>query len=257
MKRETKVGLTIVVLVSLLVFGYLWVKEYRIRVRKHEYYISFPEVGWVKKGDLVTILGVPKGRVEKVVLYPDSVVVKVSLDEIYLTEGSHAYIESQGLIGQMRISIILGKGDTLKEGSLIRGVKRKDLGELISSVGDLVDSLLTVVDRVNSLSITVENFTNSLNNNLVVFRRELTDFKDFLKDLLASQGENLDTSFVILNKTLTDLDSLVATLQSSDLIKRISSDTLYNDIDSLILEMRSLIKDIKENPSRYFKVSVF
>jgi len=103
----------------------------------------------------------------------------------------------------------------------------------------------------------VENFTNSLNNNLVVFRRELTDFKDFLKDLLASQGENLDTSFVILNKTLTDLDSLVATLQSSDLIKRISSDTLYNDIDSLILEMRSLIKDIKENPSRYFKVSVF
>lgn len=257
MKRETKVGLTIVFLVSLLVFGYLWVKEYRIRTKKHEYYISFPEVGWVKKGDLVTILGVPKGRVEKVILYPDSVVVKVSLDEIYLTEGSHAFIESQGLIGQMRISIKLGKGDTLKEGSLIRGIKRKDLGELISSVGDLVDSLLTVVDRVNSLSESIENFTNSLNGNLVTFRKELIDFKDFLKEWLANQGENLDTSFVALNKTLTALDSLASTLQSSDLIKRISSDSLYNDIDSLVLEMRSLIKDIRENPSRYFKVSVF
>ena len=62
-----------------------------------------------------------------------------------------------------------------------------------------------------------------------------------------------------MTATLDRLDKLVASIDRGDgtLGRLIHQETLAQETEALLIEMRTLIKDVKENPKKYFKVSVF
>ncbi len=259
MDKETKVGFTIISLILLLIFGYLWLTNFKIRQRRHYYFIKFKEVGWIKKGDPVTILGVPNGKVEDVKLYPDSVMVKVSVNDIRLTEGTKAFIESQGIIGQMRISIKLGKGKVLKDKSTIPGIKRKDLADIIAFLGDASDSMMKIIHNLNVATKKMDTALSSMKQDLQRFLNKTGEDLDSLVALFSYEKINLDTTHLVFNKLLSDYDSVAILLKLSkgSLIKFIQEDSLYRHIDSTTKELIKLIRDIQEHPEKYIKISVF
>ncbi len=259
MDKETKVGFTVIILIFILVFGYLWLTNFKIRQRRHYYFIKFKEVGWVKKGDPVTILGVPNGKVEDVKLYPDSVVVKISINDLRLTHGTMAYIESQGIIGQMRIAIKLGKGTPLKDGSMIQGIKRKDLADLIAFLGDASDSIMDIIHNLNMATRKMDTSLSSMKIDINRFLIRTDSHFDSLVTLLSSEKVNLDTTHILFNRLLSDYDTVAILLKLSkgSLIKFIQEDTLYRHIDSSAQALLNLIDDMKKHPEKYLKISVF
>ncbi len=259
MDRETKVGLTVIALLSILIFGYLWLTNFKIRQRRHYYFIKFKEVGWVKKGDPVTILGVPNGKVEDVKLYPDSVIVKISVNGMKLTEGSIAYIESQGIIGQMRISLKLGKGKPLKEKSVIPGIKRKDLADIIAFLGDASDSIMDIIHNLNVATKKMDTALSAMRIDVSNFLKRTDAHFDTLVALLSAEKVNLDSTHTMFNKLLADYDTVAILLKLSkgSLIKFIQEDSLYRHMDSTAKAINSLIEDIKKNPDKYLKISIF
>ncbi len=259
MDRETKVGLTVIILLGILIFGYLWLTNFKIRQHRHYYFVKFNEVGWVKKGDPVTIMGVPKGKVEDVKLYPDSVMVKISINDMRLTEGSIAYIESQGIIGQMRISLKLGKGKPLKEKSVIQGIKRGDLADIISFLGDVSDSIMCIIHNLNIATVKMDTTLSAMRVDVNRFLVRTDARLDTLVTLLSNEKVNLDSTHVLLNKLLADYDTIAIILKlgQGSLIKFIQEDTLYRRIDSTTRILNDLLEDIKKHPDKYLKISVF
>lgn len=62
-----------------------------------------------------------------------------------------------------------------------------------------------------------------------------------------------------MTATLDRLDKLVTSIDRGDgtLGRLIHRETLAQQTEALLIEMRTLIKDVQENPKKYFKVSVF
>ena len=94
-----------------------------------------------------------------------------------------------------------------------------------------------------------------------------------LDSIALSQRTNLDTSMASIRIVAENLhqasENLKSTTQSLDIVlnkiqkgqgtlgKLVHEEKLYNNIDSLAWNLNLLVKDLRENPGRYVKVSVF
>ncbi|HTX19515.1 MAG TPA: MlaD family protein [Bacteroidota bacterium] len=109
--------------------------------------------------------------------------------------------------------------------------------------------------------------------NFGVFSSNLSRFALNLDTIALSQRTNLDTSMASIRVVAENLhqasENLKSTTQSLDVVlnkiqkgqgtlgKLVHEEKLYDDIDSLAWNLNLLVKDLRENPGRYVKVSVF
>jgi len=109
--------------------------------------------------------------------------------------------------------------------------------------------------------------------NFGAFSSNLSRFALNLDTIALSQRTNLDTSMASIRDVAENLhqasENLKSTTQSLDIVlnkvqkgqgtlgKLVHEEKLYDDIDSLAWNLNLLVKDLRENPGRYVKVSVF
>ncbi len=270
---KIKVGLTVIAGLLILILGYYWLRNFQLRKEYHYYRVKFKKIGWVNKGDLVTVMGVPKGRIEDIQLYGDSVIIVAKLEDVRLREGATATLVSLGIIGQMRLSFTLGSGHPLPDYTTIEGKTQKDMGEVISEMGYLLassDSLITYgIKLMNQTSealkvasqkvITSSEKVDSLVVTLTLLMKDLRltirDLSPQIKRTIAGA----DTTSKKLDKLVSDLDSLTLVILSGrgSIGKLVENDSLYREIDSTLKSLRELIEDIKKHPHRYVQIKIF
>jgi len=94
-----------------------------------------------------------------------------------------------------------------------------------------------------------------------------------LDSMAEMQSANIDSTMYSIRKITRNLDRLsadmITTTNSLDVVLRkmkngegtlgklVHDDNLYNNLDSLSWNLNLLVKDLRENPGRYVKVSVF
>ena len=114
-------------------------------------------------------------------------------------------------------------------------------------------------------------------------KRAFSDFADFSNDLAhfartldtmaIQQRGNVDTGLTAfrrmaenmerisskLEQTTESLDFVVANIRNGEgtIGKLVHDERLYNDLDSLSVNLNLLVKDIRENPDRYVNISLF
>lgn len=109
--------------------------------------------------------------------------------------------------------------------------------------------------------------------NFSAFSSNLSRFAVNLDSIALSQRTNLDTSMATIRIVAANLqqasENLRSTTQSLDVVlnkiekghgtlgKLVHEEKLYNDVDSLAANLYLLVKDLRENPGKYVKVSVF
>ncbi len=109
--------------------------------------------------------------------------------------------------------------------------------------------------------------------NFGMFSSNLSRFAVNLDTIALSQRNNLDTSMAAIRVVTYNLqqasENLRSTTQSLDIVlnkiekgqgtlgKLVQEEKLYDDIDSLASNLNLLVKDLRENPAKYVKVSVF
>ena len=109
--------------------------------------------------------------------------------------------------------------------------------------------------------------------NFASFSSNLSRFAINLDSIALSQRTNLDTSMATIRIVTYNLQvasqNLRSTTQSLDVVlgkiekghgtlgKLVHEEKLYNDLDSLASNLNLLVKDLRENPGKYVKVSVF
>ncbi|MDR9418508.1 MlaD family protein [Gracilimonas sp.] len=156
-----------------------------------------------------------------------------------------------------------------------------DISGSIQGVEKLVGSLNETLDDENKENISgiirnLENSTNSLSELIEKRRNDLDqmilDAKNTLGNLNEMSSENKEqlTSFINnLEATSVELETLSQGLNETNLTlnevltkvnngegslgKMVNDPSLYNNIDSLSVNLNELIKNINENPGKYLK----
>lgn len=105
------------------------------------------------------------------------------------------------------------------------------------------------------------------------FSKDLARFARTLDTLAASQRGNLDTGMTSFRRVAVTMDRVSEKLEMTtsslneilgkinrgegSLGKFVHEEKLYNDLDTLAVNLGQLVRDIKANPERYVRVSVF
>ena len=187
--------------------------------------------------------------------------------------------------------------DVVDDGAMLSGEFEQDLigglgesiGPLLEKVSNTLDSLSVTVSGVNM--VLSDRNVESIGRSLAHLEKTIADVRsiasgvqgrsDELNDLidnlasfsgkLGGIAEKVDTTMagvsgVVDSLAAADLDGLVASFKSlldnvndpdGSIGKLMKDDSVYNSVDSLLVDINSLVRKIQENPKKYFKISVF
>jgi len=158
------------------------------------------------------------------------------------------------------LAILAGVDSTFNE------ITRKRIREIVLNLGQTTAQLQKTVDAGGSrIDLTLADYDS--------LARTLTKFANTLDTLASGQKDNIEAGVLDLKSMAANLHRVSARLsrsgESLDTIlyniksgkgtmgKLIQDEKLYNDLDTLAVNMNALVKDIKENPKRYFNMSIF
>ncbi len=276
-ETKTKVGMAIIIAFLVFLLGDMFLRG--VSIRRHRYVLKtkLRNVGGLMQGDRVTVMGMGVGRVGKMSLQGEEVIVPLRIEsDLRLPFDSIVRLRSSSLFGRKEMAIEPGQSsEILKDGDYIAGVYESPLSALTSTVGPVGEDLMDVLARLK-LVLSQETRVN--------IQGSLSDLRDFTQRL-KENGETLDTLLVHLAQTSSGLkgEDIEATLgslreatenlaqvssslkeiagrmeQGSGTLGKLSQDeALYENLKSLSQNLDSLVKDIKQNPKRYLKFSIF
>jgi phospholipid/cholesterol/gamma-HCH transport system substrate-binding protein len=133
---------------------------------------------------------------------------------------------------------------------------RQTMRNLESTTQNLDTLVLLQSGRLSSILYNIDMITRNLNNNSGAINRILGNLAT-LSDTLAHANisgviQNIDETFTNLALVMAKVDKGEGTLGLL-----VNDDKLYNDLQKATLELNKLIEDIRLNPKRYVRVSVF
>ena len=117
----------------------------------------------------------------------------------------------------------------------LMGSQRNNLSKIITNVESISSNLKQNNDKITNI---LSNFSN-------------------LSDSL--EKARIPYTIAQVNKAITDLDSVLLKINKGEgsVGQLINNDKLYKEVEKAARDLNLLLEDIKANPSRYLKVSVF
>jgi phospholipid/cholesterol/gamma-HCH transport system substrate-binding protein len=126
---------------------------------------------------------------------------------------------------------------------------------------ELAGRVSNLVDRSNRLVATLDKSTSSMTGDLGAIA---DDFHALSEELLAGQGTlgqllRDPAPFDNIVSTTARLDTLLGKIDSGEGTagQLVNDQEIYENIKDLTARMNTLIKDLTDNPKRYFKFSIF
>ena len=290
--KEVKIALVAIVAIVVLFIGMQFLKGMSLFSSNDIYYACFQDVSGLSASSPVYANGYRVGVVKSIEYdyqRPDHIIAALDLDpKLQLYRGSKAEIASD-LLGNVKLELRLGEpqAGTLQKGDTIEGAVQAGLmskaAEMIPQVEQMLPKLDSILASINALvadpalSGTIHNaeqLTASLNttarqlNQLTAsLNREMPKMMDKAQGVLSNTEAltsnlsqlNLDATMQRVDATLANVQQLSATLNSNKgTIGLLMNDpNLYDNLNSTMQSVNSLLTDFKEHPRRYINVSVF
>jgi phospholipid/cholesterol/gamma-HCH transport system substrate-binding protein len=292
---ELRVGLVVALAIAILVVGIIWVKGIRFNQTKYRYSVIFPNVGALKVGDPVSVSGVEKGKIKKIQLYKGDVLVTLDLAaDVALKKDAKFTVKNIGLMGERFVDVQTGYSDTLLDLSQpVKGYYDTGIPEVMGRVGEMIDQLSRLVTNLEgvlgtkwsreSMIETIKNLreishdlNTLLDRNKGKFDQTMDDLSYSsaeLKKIIDENKEKLQTTVDGFEQASVKLDNITTTLDTISIsLKKLSykiergegtlgqlvnDTTLYEQIKKTTQHVDDLILDIKKNPKKYLKITVF
>ncbi len=283
-KNAFVIGLSVTIATFIVIASILWLGKSNFLVRGMHLKMIVPDANGLSVGDVVLYRGLNVGTVQDARIKPKGVVIDLKLEKLSrLPVDSRFKIKEVSLLGEKAVEIIPGTSDkTLAFGDTVRGESGGGLSGIMGQGKSLEKKLTAILTNIDSLSgarnrsalnallvelrQTVNNLNRVINGD---FRHMVTNLKDISEqnkkplntvlDSLARNAGALAKAIRSSQKASAKLDLVLKDLRQGKgtLGQLAKNDSLYKHLDRTILRMDSLIKDIKQNPGRYFEVKVF
>ena len=255
-----------------------------------------PDAGGIRRGDPVQMRGVNIGRVASFHITPAGVEVNLEIERQYLIPSdSRMELRSSGLLGGMVANVVPGVADQeVGWGDTLPGAMGAGIFDQIDALQVQADQALVRVQRlldektiqnVHEGGDDLQQLLRRLNEMTAAQRVEFAALTQSLRRTAESlektaSGPEVERSIKRIDMLTGQLNDLVSTLDQSahstasvlaridrgegSLGKRTKDDALYDNAAAAAAslkkaadELSTLAEDIRKQPSRYVKVSVF
>jgi phospholipid/cholesterol/gamma-HCH transport system substrate-binding protein len=246
--------------------------------------IMSKNVDGLAENNFVSAAGKKIGTVSKLnfVMNHDSLYVVADLKlrnefSSLVTKDSRASIRSLGVLGDKYVNIETGTGAPVKEGDYIRLEESGGMAGLTSNATKTLEKLNTLLDQLNGgkgpagrlisdekmgadLQETIANLRKT-SNELNHFSGELSKGKGLLPKLVndKSFADNTEQTIQNLKNAAAQTETLMKSLNSDkgSLGKLNSDPALYNNLNRTMVSLDSLLIDLKKQPNRYVRFTLF
>ncbi len=293
--KELTIGLCVILALLILFFGIDYLKGINVFKAANYYYVSYTNVNGLTISAPVTANGYKVGLVREMEYEydnPGHVKVEISLDKaLRIPKGTKAILVTD-LLGTASISLDLpdtapdyhNVGDKLS-GEIATGMMDNVANDVLPAVTSLVpkiDSLLTSVTalvadpaltgsirRLDNITANLEAMTANLSKATTSMPAVMADAKNIagnldsissdLKVISAELREMpLDSTMQNVYVATLSLRQILDAMQSKDssLGLLLNDPELYNNLNSTVGSLDSLLIDVKKNPKRYISIKL-
>lgn len=286
MSKEFKIGLITIIAGALLYYGFNFLRGSDLFSPSNRFYATYSNVAGLNVSNPIYFNGLPVGRVSGFELVQDKgyIVVSLDIDEgLMISKDASATLANDGLFGGKAIVLDVGTsqesaqpGDTLgsdmDEGMLSQFEPVADnLNTTITKLNDLLDELnkTDIRGTVDTLKYSIGTITNKVNRLGVEKVIASTDSllmsvknrSDQLQGVLASSQSLIDSLNEVplaqtlekVNESLDHVNQLLLAVQSEEgtVGKLLSNDSIYNNLNKLLVDMDELIIHFNNYPKDF------
>ena len=291
-RQTVKIGFFTLLAIVILYLGITYLKGLSISARSKTYYVSMTDVTGINVATRVFVNGYKVGSVRKMDYdYRNNgeTILTLTLDpDIKLPQGTQVQV-AQTLLSGALVNLVLPEVETgayLNAKDTIPMSMRPSAKSLEQLQSEFVPRLSTTLSRMDSVLLQanailsnpnieptladVRQSAQHINASSAQLQQSLRSLPTIMGRIdhtsanvesFASRLDSLQLQETIANleSTSRELKSFTQRLNQSDgtVGRLLNEDGLYNRIDSVTTSLDALIRDIKANPKKYVKLSLF
>ncbi len=287
------VGIVVFLSVCAFFYGIRFLQDESFQKSNFTFNVVFNDLMGLDISDDVRMLGKRIGRVTGTKIIGEKIAVELTIDNTFAFKipiDSKIEITQTDIMGSKFISIYPGKDNDkfILDNETIAG-KNAEVASLTKDIGDVANRLnqtfgneqkeqiVSTISNIESATKQLEEFI-SLNKDIISnddkqslsnIISNIDDISENLNSLLDGEKSKLSNSIDNFNsfmekmpsisneidQILVDVNSVVENLNSGEgsLSKLLNNDELYDNINGLVLDARSLLDDVKNNPTKYLR----
>ena len=294
MRKEIKTGVFAVIVLAVALFMIEFLKGKDIFSRNNTYYIIYPSVEGLSVSTGVTVGGYAAGIISDIEYNRQTMNYTVSASisrEFDIPKDSYIEVYSSDILGTRKLRVRMGSSSVMaSSGDTLRGCVEADmlsaitgsLDSLMRSIGTTVESVNLILDEENRAEVRqllkrLNSTAGNLDRISAMLQSKSPDIETLLSNL-SSISATLDSAATAINGTAANAEAITASLKEADLTgmtdsirslagrlqdpdgsigKLMSSDSLYNALTALSNDLDSLVNNIRKDPKKYIKISIF
>jgi phospholipid/cholesterol/gamma-HCH transport system substrate-binding protein len=284
---EIVTGLLVLVAAGLAVAGYYWLTR-----RGYPLVVRLRDAGGLQRGDRLRLAGVEVGRVRGVHLFSGAVLADVQVDsDLRLAKDSRADLRPAGAFGGRYLELTAGRsGEPLQPGDTLAAASVPSLAETFTVLGDRATEVLArasdvlAPSRVATLDQGLRSLTRTLDNAAAVSASMRSTALEVHRGLgdgrleqttagLATSSRNLADASADLRSAAGTLTSILGKIDRGEgsLGRAVNDPTLYDalrgatvrfdsvtrDAQVVVQDAGLLVRDVRSNPHRYVRITLF
>ena len=290
-RQTVKIGFFTLLAIVILYLGITYLKGLSISARSKTYYVAMNDVTGINVATRVFVNGYKVGSVRKMDYDRNNgeTILTLTLDpDIKLPQGTQVQV-AQTLLSGALVNLVLPEVETgayLNAKDTIPMSMRPSAKSLEQLQSEFVPRLSTTLSRMDSVLLQanailsnpnieptladVRQSAQHINASSAQLQQSLRSLPTIMGRIdhtsanvesFASRLDSLQLQETIANleSTSRELKSFTQRLNQSDgtVGRLLNEDGLYNRIDSVTTSLDALIRDIKANPKKYVKLSLF
>ena len=291
-RQTVKIGFFTLLAIGILYLGITYLKGLSISARSKTYYVAMNDVTGINVATRVFVNGYKVGSVRKMEYdYRNNgeTILTLTLDpDIKLPQGTQVQV-AQTLFSGALVNLILPEVETgayLNAKDTIPMSMRASAKSLEQLQAEFVPRISATLSRMDSVLLQanailsnpnieptladVRQSAQHINASSAQLQRSLSSLPTIMGRIdhtsanvesFASRLDSLQLQETVANleSTSRELKSFTQRLNQSDgtVGRLLNEDGLYNRIDSVTTSLDALIRDIKANPKKYVKLSLF
>ena len=286
--KEIKIALTVILCLIIIFAGIQFLKGINVMKPANHYTITFANVDELMVSSPVTVNGYKVGVVHDMQYdhTNNKVLVMINIDKDMRIPRDSKITLSKGLMGGATVVIDINPyvSEYYTRGEVIEGINGADMmGELAGMMPELstivakVDSilsgvnvvvsdpaLLAAVQRLDGITANLQSSSKELNNvmhndlpGIVKNVNTITNNIDTLTRTLNALP--IETTIGSINELVANLKAATSQLNETDNTAGLllNDSQLYEQLNTAVTSLDSLLNDIRTNPKRYINIKVF
>lgn len=239
-KKELIVGLFVLTSLAVFAFGIFFFGKMTIKGNYYTLKTTFSDVNNLSIGSPVHVGGVKIGRVNKIYLENERVIVEMLIQkDMQISRKARISVVPKGVIGDMVVSIYNPdiSGDEYKEGDIIVGEEPMTMSNFFKKANEFVDKAQETISILQKSGV-----TDNLNETLKSSKKLVDDTDRLINNLNGSVVTNINESLARVDTILTKIEEA---LPEKDKINNLI-EKFDRGVDNVTKELDGRNKEIKE-----------